>query len=452
MAKTIFVQMACYRDPQLIPTLKSLIENAANPQDLCIVVCWQHGPEEKIEQFLSAGFTSHVRQHARGRRFSDHQFLYREAIIKLIDVHYHHSEGACWARNLIQQHYTGQQYTLQLDSHHRFIPNWDSELITMLEGLKAKSAKPVLTAYLPMFDPDNDPAKREKTWGCMQFDRFTPEGVIFFRAGAFKDRINYHEPVPARFYSGHFTFADGHFAKTVQHDPNYFFHGEEISIAVRAFTHGYDLYHPNKIIAWHEYTRKGRTKMWDDHTHKEKKANLIPIHWGERNDRSLRRNRILFQIGDGLGQTLDFGPYGFGTVRTLRDYEAYAGVSFYNHGVQQNVLEHEAPVMGVPPHKNDTDWINSLKRSNDVWVMVNKAGLGRLDFVASCKLTAYTEGRKVLHTQALDRKRLDQVLGEWLDTRMFFISGIAERCHSYEVELFDKNNKLLKQVKQIVRT
>lgn len=64
------------------------------------------------------------------------------------------------------------------------------------------------------------------------------------------------EPVPARFYSGHFTFADGIFAEEVQHDPTFYFHGEEITIAVRAYTHGYDSFHPHKILAWHEYTRK----------------------------------------------------------------------------------------------------------------------------------------------------------------------------------------------------
>ncbi len=72
------------------------------------------------------------------------------------------------------------------------------------------------------------------------------------------------EPIPARFYSAHFAFTVGQFCKEVPHDPEYYFHGEEISIAVRAYTWGYDLFHPHKVIAWHEYTRKGRTKQWDD--------------------------------------------------------------------------------------------------------------------------------------------------------------------------------------------
>ena len=81
----------------------------------------------------------------------------------------------------------------------------------------------------------------------MNFDRFTPEGIIFFLPATIPNHKNLSEPVPARFYSGHFTFADGIFSVEVQHDPTFYFHGEEITLAVRAFTHGYDLFHPHKI-------------------------------------------------------------------------------------------------------------------------------------------------------------------------------------------------------------
>ena len=40
------------------------------------------------------------------------------------------------------------------------------------------------------------------------------------------------EPVPARFYSAHFAFTLGKFCNEVQHDPSFYFHGEEITIGV----------------------------------------------------------------------------------------------------------------------------------------------------------------------------------------------------------------------------
>ena len=111
------------------------------------------------------------------------------------------------------------------------------------------------------------------------------------------------------------------------HDPLYYFHGEEISIAVRAYTHGYDLFHPHKTIVWHEYTRKGRKKQWDDD----------PI-WVTRNNICHKRNRKLFEM-DGEVKDEDFGIYDFGTERTLSQYESYAGINFKKRGVQKYTLD-----------------------------------------------------------------------------------------------------------------
>ena len=62
-------------------------------------------------------------------------------------------------------------------------------------------------------------------------------------------------PVPSRFLSAHFIFTDGIFNRDVQYDPSLYFHGEEITMAVRAFTWGYDLLAPHKVVCWHHYGR-----------------------------------------------------------------------------------------------------------------------------------------------------------------------------------------------------
>jgi hypothetical protein len=182
----------------------------------------------------------------------------------------------------------------------------------------------------------------------MNFDRFIPEGAVFFLPASFDPWDDSSKPLPARFYSAHFAFSVGDFAKEVQHDPNYYFHGEEISVGVRAYTHGYDLFHPNKIVCWHEYTRKGRTKQWDDDR-----------IWGERNASSHLRNRKLFGMY-GEPQDIDFGIYGFGTVRTLRDYEKYSGLSFNKRAIQQRVLDHKSPPDPETSNLSDEEFDNKL--------------------------------------------------------------------------------------------
>ena len=264
----IFVQIASYRDPQLEPTIKSMLENADKPENLVFSICRQYHPEDGFDK---------LDEYRKDKRF------------KIIDVIYTESKGACWARNLLQQQYKGEGYTLQIDSHHRFSPHWDTELIKMIKDLQKDGyPKPLLTGYIPSFDPDNDPGSRVQEPWRMVFDRFIPEGAVFFLPETIPNWQSLTRPVTARFYSAHFCFTLGEFSEEVQHDPLFYFHGEEISIAARAYTHGYDLFHPHKPIVWHEYTRKGRTKQWDDDS-----------AWGEKNNVAHKRNRVLFGIVTG---------------------------------------------------------------------------------------------------------------------------------------------------------
>jgi len=122
MAESIFVQVASYRDPQLIPTLHSLIRQAARPDRLRVVVCWQHGLDEMIGMFFAHGF-SHW-QVVKYGGLTVHRLMFAQATVELIDVPAMESQGACWARHLIQQQYAGEAYTLQIDSHHRFVQGW----------------------------------------------------------------------------------------------------------------------------------------------------------------------------------------------------------------------------------------------------------------------------------------------------------------------------------------
>lgn len=315
----IFIQIASYRDPQLIPTIEDCINKAKNPDKLVFSIAWQHSEEDKWDD---------LSLYKSDKRF------------KIVDINYQESKGACWARNLLQQNYAGEEYTLQLDSHHRFIENWDDELKKMYKQLqKMGHKKPLLTGYVSSFNPEKDPEERHQIPWKMNFDRFIPEGAVFFLPAAIDNFKELISPIPARFYSAHFAFTTGDFVKEVPHDPNYYFHGEEISIAVRAYTWGYDLFHPHKIIVWHEYTRKGRTKQWDDDK-----------NWVSKNIECHRRNRKLFQM-DGEIKDIDFGVFDFGNVRTLEDYEKYAGLSFKKRGVQQYTLDNKLapnPIISDP--------------------------------------------------------------------------------------------------------
>ena len=318
--ETIFISIASYRDSELLPTLRNCLANAKNPKQLRFGICWQYDDTESLAEFTT-----------------DSRF-------KFIKVPYEKSKGTCWARNLIQDLYDGETYYLQLDSHHRFSEDWDVTLIKMLKSLKKKGhKKPLLTSYLPGFFPKTDPVGRVNEVWSLEFDRYLPEGPIFIKPHTIKDWNKLKSPIPSRFLSGHFIFTLGQWAKEVRYDPHFYFHGEEPSLAARSFTHGYDLFHPHKIVCWHEYTRKGRTKQWDDDK-----------DWVSKNNVSHSKNRKLFSM-DGEVSDIDFGVYGFGTERTLKEYEIYSGLRFSRRAVQQYTLDKHYPP-NPTIYETDEEW------------------------------------------------------------------------------------------------
>ena len=322
----IFIQIASYRDPELIKTIKSAIENAKKPKNLVFAIARQFNTDDKFDN---------LSEYDNDKRF------------RILNIPYLESKGACWARHLVQQLYEGEEYTLQIDSHMRFVQNWDDEMIKMIKQLQKKGyKKPLLTGYVSSFDPDNDPGARVQEPWRMTFDRFIPEGAVFFLPETIPGWQTLKEPVTARFYSAHYCFTLGQFAKEVQHDPDYYFHGEEISIGARAYTWGYDLFHPHKTLIWHEYTRKGRTKQWDD----DKK-------WVERNNFCHKKNRALFGMDN--EEPMDHGIFGFGTERTLRDYEVYSGLLFSKRAVQQETLDKKYPP-NTYNYSSEEEWMNSF--------------------------------------------------------------------------------------------
>ena len=292
--ETIFVSLASYRDKELVPTIDDMLAQASKPNNLRICICWQRDEEENLDKYKD-----------------DPRFL-------IIDVPWKEAKGVCWARNLIQKQYGGETYILQLDSHHRFIKGWDTVLKTRLKSLKKKgSPKPIISTYLPSYEADNDPGGRIPDIWNLSFDRFMPEGAIFLRPNGMPQGWKPGQMIRGRFLSGHMIFADGHFYEKVMYDPELYFHGEESSLAVRAFTHGYDAFQLGEQVIWHYYYRNGGLRHWDDHS-----------NWSDINNNSFKRFKLLLNV-DGEGdESVMFGEYGLGSERTLEEFERFAGLEF----------------------------------------------------------------------------------------------------------------------------
>ena len=149
MNDKIFISIASYRDKQLIPTIKDCINKSKNPKRLVFGICWQHDEEENLDEFKNKNN------------------------FKILDIDYRESKGACWARNKIQDFYNGEKFYLQLDSHHRFLNNWDDHLIKMINDLKCD--KPLLTGYCTVLDINNDQKLDNKPLKIVGYENFHSE-------------------------------------------------------------------------------------------------------------------------------------------------------------------------------------------------------------------------------------------------------------------------------------
>lgn len=328
---TIFVQIASYRDPELLSTLRDLLSKATHPDQLRIGLAWQHNPYEAWDT---------LDEYKDDPRF------------RILDIDYRDAKGVCWARAQLNTLYDGETYTLQLDSHHRFVENWDTIVIEMLENLRSKGCpKPLLSSYLPSYNPVNDPAGRVNSPWIMEFDRFAPEGPVHFQPHTIDDFMERDRPISTRFISGHFIFADGIFCQEVPYDPTYYFHGEEINLSVRAYMAGYDLFAPHRVFMWHEYTREGKKKHWDDHK-----------NWPELDKKSHAHNREILGIDN--PQSDKILPK---HRRTLRDYEKYAGLEFSTRRAHKKTIEKVPPPVSTDDITHKNGLLNYHKVCIDVY-------------------------------------------------------------------------------------
>jgi hypothetical protein len=281
---TIFVQIASYRDMELIPTIEDALEQAHFPENISFGVCWQYKTEEELHYI---------------------EPLKQIKNCRLITIPSSESRGVGWARSQVQKLWQGEKYTLQTDSHMRFIENWDSVLIEMLK--QCPSQKPLLSAYPAWYEPPRNILNHNVTG--IEFDDFSESGIVHIKCSG-EDLSQYSCPQLGAFVAAGYIFADASIIREVPADPHIYFFGEEFLMAVRAWTRGWDIYHPHQLVCWHYYNFKHKVAQ-------------RPLHqndceeWVSLNQLSEQRFRQIIGIEP---SSKNFGIYGLGEERSLIEY------------------------------------------------------------------------------------------------------------------------------------
>ena len=322
--KRIFVQFASYRDPQLIPTMRDMLKKADNPNNLYFGICWQKDNSESLEEF-----TDHPK-------------------VRYVTYDYSKSKGLGWARAKVGKLHKDEPFTLQLDSHHRFAQSWDTMMWEDYIQASKYSKKPIISSYVTPFEVKDYNETGDEglnpTPSLMSQYEFSADKLLMSMPWYIQDYKERTQVIRSRLLSGHFIFTKSEFLKEVPYDPDIYFGGycEETTISVRAWTHGYDFFSPYRQYIWHEYTRADRPKHWDDHG----KKSLTKKTSGERDILARKKTRQLFEQED---NGIDIKEkFGLGKVRTLREYEEYAGVDFKTQRIQEYTLKVKEPPNPLP--------------------------------------------------------------------------------------------------------
>mgnify|MGYP002630472724 FL=1 len=242
------------------------------------------------------------------------------------------SKGPCWARHRAQTFYQEEDYFLQIDSHTQFLPNWDELFKEALLKIEAAGltdgyfAKPIITSYPRSFKVlDFERGLFELNTEDKHTQVITYRKDSLFSRGSFSRQIGiptkHTEITHAYLMAAGCIFTRGKFVKDIPYDPNYYFYGEELSMALRAFTHGFSFFHIPDVPLFHLYTDVSnipRKLHWDP----EDDANRA-IKWHELEQKSLDRLDDLF-----AGKIE--GSMGLGSQRSLKDYAVISGVDLKN--------------------------------------------------------------------------------------------------------------------------
>lgn len=304
---TIFLSIASYLDPMLFFTLNDAVAKAARPELLSLGVVDQHAEDQRAR--IAA--LPCARQ------------------LRYVHLHPQDTLGVSWARSAAFSLYDGEAFLLQVDSHTLFEPGWDEQLRQLHAQLLARSAKPIVSTYPYRFDMvDGAPQYTPGEGRSALVLRPHPEknlapddAVLRFMAR----HLFTHEPVMGCHVSAGFLFAAGGFVEEVPYDPWLYFHGEEQSLAVRAFTRGWDIFHPLATPVYHLYKNEGAAYE-SHHWHGQFDAQrAFPSAYLIERARQ-RLNRLL--MGDGLP-----GAYGLGTARSMAEYRELSGIDYANQTI-----------------------------------------------------------------------------------------------------------------------
>ena len=294
--KTIFISIASYRDPDLVNTVRDAYEKAAFKDRIIFSIVSQ----------------ADILEHP------DLSFI-PEDQIRYLKCFWRESQGVCWAREIASRDIT-QDYFFQIDSHSRFIPNWDKVVTeNYVECEKHWGSAIAFTRHPKGFKIDHDTgveefydANQKPMRGAMCFnDAETMPWPEWFDC----EHSKYgHE---AYFLCANSLFCDARIIKAIPYDKDLYFIGEEPTLTLRFYTRKVKLINPPVHYMWHAYNPGYAT---------DKRR----LHWQDNPNWELLNKKSYFKAAKILTGDMSFGVYGISSKELYDEFQERAHIVLHD--------------------------------------------------------------------------------------------------------------------------
>ena len=269
---TILLSVASYRDFQCAETVGSALSMAAYPERISVAVVDQGVLGAGDPDCTPMCDTEEARAaDVRCKHLSRIRVYWMDA---------RNATGPILARHIASRMYRGEAFVLQVDAHVAFALGWDEDLLKQWRSTGNENA--VLSTYLSdvpgSLDEEGHTLRTTRPIMCVSAFAEGDNSVPYMRHGAQPEEppLLSTEPMLQPFWAAGFSFARGHFVARVPYDCclPFVFQGEEVSMGLRGWTHGYDFYAPYHSVVFHEYAqsserRRPVAQFWENREGKE---------------------------------------------------------------------------------------------------------------------------------------------------------------------------------------
>eukprot|EP01084_Bolivina_argentea_P300685 518554_1 len=324
--ETIFVALASYRDNECVNTIINAFETAMYPDRIRFGIFQQHnitdGDCTDYDKLINCDHRYGIIHPLCGRFWQ----------IQIDRIDFKDAKGPMYGRYRTELFYNNENYFMQIDAHSRMVPYWDNICIDMF--VRTNNIRAVFTTYpkAVRFDNNWKPPVPQSNHDVV----IIPQTKMLSHNFMFKHERGNDSPNPGKcviapFFAAGFSFQSGKRIIDVPSDPYlpYLFDGEEISMGIRMWTNGYDLYVPDRDIVYHIYSmklRKGEKRhlFWElSPKEKYKKYAEFRILYLLKLFEKFKPNLTKYNI-----DLREMEKYNLGMERDINDFWKWIGMDF----------------------------------------------------------------------------------------------------------------------------